>query len=271
MPSCFQALTRELFLSFVPRYELVCELNMHRCIFMGAAELAKCEGKRAALFLCLFYVLCLRGSVPMRRSDCSAWLARGHFSLLPVSTFFLLHGLPSRAFAAVSQSICVGHNSLCVCVCVCPFLSLSRAFASQGIPCVCLMLVDSVPAPLLLFVCCFAGMARSWPTRSGRTRGPSGTPPSLGRSSASRPRWRRRGRPHLPGATKRSRPVLNQRRRHDQHTSRSTLQLVVVVGGGGSGAGAEASTNDAKGHGSSSPAMREQKDGAGGDGRSAFR
>eukprot|EP00752_Nemacystus_decipiens_P008465 g7565.t2 len=30
MPECFQALTRELFLSFVPRYELVCELHMHR-------------------------------------------------------------------------------------------------------------------------------------------------------------------------------------------------------------------------------------------------
>ncbi|CAM9178435.1 unnamed protein product [Ectocarpus sp. 4 AP-2014] len=30
MPACFQALTRDLFLSFVPRYELVCEQNMHR-------------------------------------------------------------------------------------------------------------------------------------------------------------------------------------------------------------------------------------------------
>ncbi|CAM9428905.1 unnamed protein product [Scytosiphon promiscuus] len=30
MPACFQTLTRDLFLSFVPRYGLVCEQNMHR-------------------------------------------------------------------------------------------------------------------------------------------------------------------------------------------------------------------------------------------------
>ena len=37
MPACFQGLTRDLFLSFVPRYELLCEQNMCRfaCVACG--------------------------------------------------------------------------------------------------------------------------------------------------------------------------------------------------------------------------------------------
>lgn len=44
MPSCFQVLTRDLFLSFVPRYELLCEQNMSRFV--------RCLGFHTCITLC---------------------------------------------------------------------------------------------------------------------------------------------------------------------------------------------------------------------------
>lgn len=253
MPACFQALTRELFLSFVPRYDLVCELNMHR---YGCRA---CETRAKAA--CLIFVLALFPD--------SAVLFCPLFLCAP--PFFLLNPLLCRRplFAVSLKAVCVAlHHVLDFCSLS---LSLSR--------CDLLHVVVDVSQSCWLLVVFRDGekLADPFGQNKGTFRYAS-IARSIKRVAAMLEEEGAAAAAPAGSEEGPSRPEQEEVARSTQHSVDAAAGGGGDGGGGGgggeSGADAVPPPSGAKGHGDSS-AVRQVKEGAGddgdGDGRSAFR